>query len=116
MKNRTFFSVTILLIFLMCSVVSAHAPSEVSLSYVDDDEAVFIEIVHSSGTPAQHHVNRVDVFLNDELLVNESPEAMNDPVLSVPLSDIGIEAGDTIAVRAYCNRGGDLQAQITIEE
>lgn len=116
MRCKVSLILSVVLFFIFVNIALAHAPSEVSLSYVEEGEAVLIEIVHSSGTPAQHHVNRVDVFLNDELLVNESPEAMNDPVISIPLSDIDIEAGDTIAVRAYCNRGGDLQAQITIEE
>jgi hypothetical protein len=116
MQKIKIYSATILLIFLVCSHVLAHAPREVSLSYGDDDEVVVIEIVHSSGDPARHYVDRVDVFLNDEQIGSESPEATNDPIITVPLSEFGIESGDIIAVRVYCNRGGDLYAQITVGE
>ena len=74
---------TVLALLALLSIpVQAHAPSEVALSYDQENQTLNVTTVHKVSSPAGHYVVRVDIFKNDEKILSSdytSQPSASDP-------------------------------------
>lgn len=116
-RNKTviFLTLGLTLGFLLIPSVSSHAPSVDS--YYDSDTGVLLVIItHLVDDNTTHYINRVEIYINNSL--EESHSYPSQPTESVFFYDYSIVAnnGTTIKVIAYCNEGGNNQAELTVGE
>ncbi len=95
--------------------VSAHSPSNMSLSYDVDTNELAVQVTHSVDNPSAHYVEEVIVLKNS---VEVASRSYTSQASSTGMSDVfSIEAtaGDVISVTASCSIAGSITRQITGE-
>ncbi len=115
MRNQVIGVVCFFLYLVLCVPSFAHAPSDMTLGYDAMNEEITVMVSHSSGNPSAHYVDRLEIVVNGDLMLNEIPEPQNDPALVIPVGALEFKSGDVVSVRAFCNRGGDIIREIVIE-
>ena len=110
----------VIIILLSCAVVqlpviSAHAPSDMTLEYDIDSQILTVTLVHSVSNPQSHYVYRIEIEKNG--VVYTSEEFVGQPTdsefiytFSVPATD-----RDVLKLTAECNLGGSIQATLEVE-
>jgi len=107
---------TLLLLFVLSLSVSAHPPGEIEMSFDLENKMLEVTIPHGSQDNAAHFIDNVDVYLNDNLHVEQAflVQTDNDKMYLHYMLP-GAESGDTIRVSADCNRFGSGEMEITVE-
>lgn len=102
------------IVSLPASRLYAHSPEKVVLSYDQDTHSLTAEVVHPVADPGTHFVNRIQVLLNDKMIIKKEPPRQNTTGVSevFPLTDV--KSGDIVKVIAFCNRWGERSEQIQI--
>jgi hypothetical protein len=94
--------------------VSAHSPSNMSLSYNNTTKELQVDITHQVSNPNTHYVYNIVVKINGE--TNISQDYTSQPGSSFTYSYEGIEVieGDIFEVTALCNQGGSITRTFTV--
>ena len=100
------FFVIATLVWVVVPPASAHAPSDMSISYNELSKNLNVTITHQVQNPLAHYIQEVRVTINGNVAGDSrytsqpAPDTFTYtfPVLPVP--------GDTIEVTASCNIGG----------
>ncbi len=93
-------------VFLMLcpKAVIAHSPSGVKLDYDMSTQTLKVSITHTRFSDS-HYINKVEIKKNDNLVSLQ--EYKNQTAETVVYSyKVTAAAGDTLEVRAYCNKFG----------
>jgi len=83
----------------------------VVLSYDRDAHLLTVEVVHQVADPSSHFVNRIEVLLNDKMIIEKEPPRQDTTGVSevYPLTDV--KSGDSVKVTAFCSRWGEKSEQ-----
>jgi hypothetical protein len=100
------FFVIATLLWVVVPPATAHAPSDMSISYNELSKNLSVSITHQVQNPLVHYIQEVRVTINGNVVSDSryTSQPVPDtftytfPVLTVP--------GDTIEVTASCNMGG----------
>jgi hypothetical protein len=114
-RNKVIGVVVSFMFLVLCVPSFAHAPSDMSLDYDAESDEIMVMVSHSSGNPSAHYVDRLEIAVNGDLMINEMPESQNNPALVVSTEDWGLKSGDVVSARAFCNRGGDITREMIVE-
>lgn len=92
----------------------AHPPEKVVLSYDQGARSLKVEAVHPVADPGKHFVDRIEILLNDERVIEKEPPRQDARMMSevFPLTDV--KSGDIVKATAFCNKGGERSGQIEI--
>ena len=118
MKIRNYIIIGMLLlstIFLAIPAL-AHPPIDMVLDYDLDTSNLSVTITHVTPAPTVHYINKIDIELNDELIISEEYESQptNDEFTYVFF--VEAEIGDEITVTAYCNIQGSITRSIIVRD
>jgi desulfoferrodoxin (superoxide reductase-like protein) len=108
----------IILAIVLCFAFSvpafAHPPQNVSVAIVDKD--LEVSISHPVKDLKQHYIYKIIVKINDQVSKEElfTSQPDNDFKVIIPLPEFKI--GDVISASAYCNKGGEKTATLTVSE
>ena len=97
--------------------VQAHAPSEVALSYDQENQTLNVTIVHKVSSPAGHYVVRVEIFKNDQKIL--SHDYTSQPSASGPFTysyAVNASSGDVLKAKAFCSIAGSRSGELKVGE
>jgi desulfoferrodoxin (superoxide reductase-like protein) len=96
--------------------VLAHPPQDMTLAYDLDISTLSVTIAHETPAPNAHYVYKVDIKVNDELIISE--EYTSQPTNNIFTYEyvFSAEIGDIITVTAYCNIQGSITRSITVSD
>ncbi len=110
-KMRNFLA----LIFLLYSPLAwATSPSSIELTYDPQKKNLHIEIAHVAHDPREHHIRKVQVFLNEGTPIDLYFPTQTSPsqlIVDVPLS---AQEEDQIRVLAICNEAGRKEETLVV--
>ncbi len=93
--------------------VFAHPPSDIEISFDSATKTLKAVITHPVSNPKTHFINKVDVFLNGEEIVEHKISAQdNNSTQTVSYLIPDAKPQDTVSVEAYCNISGKLKKEI----
>jgi len=111
MFNRT--ATAIAFVSLAATAAPAHPPS--SLSVAVSGSTITVTAPHRVGNPANHFISTIEVFVNGSRQIVQEFSIQNTADAQAALYYIpGLKAGDTVTVRADCNKGGDLKKDVVV--
>lgn len=114
MKKLLLFSV--ILVFILTFNVYAHPPGNIEMSFNAENNMLEVTVPHNSNDNTDHFVNNVEVFLNDNLQIEQSFIMQTDnEVQYLHYMIPGAKSGDTIRLVAECNKFGSRETEITLE-
>jgi len=114
MRKILVFTVAVLLLFTLSA--AAHPPGEIEMSFDLENKMLEVTIPHGSQDNTDHFINSVNVYLNDNLHVEQAFIVQTDnEVQYLHYMLPGAKAGDTIRVTADCNKFGSGENEITVE-
>ena len=113
MKKTTIIFLSFLL--LAAARVGAHPPRDMVLSYDQASQTLTVQIEHTTRSKADHYIHRLTIFKNDQELPSVKLPRQSRPTGHE--QDIAVEAGagDTLTVKAFCNKGGTKEVTLVIE-
>jgi len=92
---------------------AAHPPSAVNATYITATRVLHLVIVHPVSNPETHYIEKVEVFRNDQLIIEQiitRQDNENEQYLCFRLPDI--DNADTIRVKAHCSISGSYDTEI----
>lgn len=98
-----------------CSIVYAHPPSDIVITYDPQAKILKAVIYHDVSNPQTHFIKKVDTSLNGkEIIAQEISQQDNHATQTVTYLIPDAKNGDTIGVEAYCSLSGKLEKEIKI--
>lgn len=117
MRGSRILIVLLALIALASIPVQAHAPSEVALSYDQENQTLNVTTVHKVSSPAGHYVARVEIFKNDQKIL--SHDYTSQPSASGPFTysyAVNASSGDVLKAKAFCSIAGSKSGELKVVE
>jgi glucose/arabinose dehydrogenase len=109
---------TILVFSALLSIpVQAHPPSEVMLSYDQENQTLNVAVLHKVSSPSGHYVVQVDIFKNDEKVL--SNDYTSQPSASDPFTysyAVNATSGDVLKATAFCSIAGSRSGELRVAE
>lgn len=102
----------LLLIFPLSA--SAHSPSDVQLSYLEQEQTLQVTITHNSYLPNSHYVKRVEIRKNSEKPLVQEYTNQPDRTTFVYRYKLPLKEGDRVEVIANCSLYGSRSARLVI--
>jgi hypothetical protein len=96
------------------SPAGAHGPSEVILSYDQEERILSVSITHKVGDSSSHYINEVIVTKNGDRLESYRYKSQPDKITFTYTYTVEAEGGDVIDVTAACNRFGSKRASLAL--
>lgn len=116
--QRASLILTILALLALLSIpVQAHPPSEVGLSYDQDNQTLNVAVLHKVSSPTGHYVVQVDIFKNGEKIL--SNDYTSQPAASDPFTysyAVNATSGDLLKATAFCSIAGSRSGELKIGE
>jgi hypothetical protein len=102
---------------LLSIPVQAHPPSEVRLSYDQDNQTLNVAVLHKVSSPSGHYVVQVDIFKNDEkILSNEYTSQPSASDLFTYSYAVNATSGDVLKATAICSIAGSRSGELKVGE
>jgi hypothetical protein len=98
----------ILAVFLVIPPVSAHPPSDMSVTYHEISKDLQVSIMHAVPDPREHYIKEVTVTINGKVVNYSryiSQPAPDTFTYTYPISTV---TGDEIKVTALCSLAGSI--------
>ena len=89
--------------------VSAHSPTDMSISYDPNTAKIYVTITHPVDDPATHYLSRVKVKLNGNVISDPDYKSQPTKDTFTLTYDVNAHAGDEVWVTATCVQGGVLE-------
>ncbi|MDD5144244.1 hypothetical protein [Methanoregula sp.] len=102
-------------IALIVFPASAHAPSDIQLSYNDAAKELTVVITHPVPDPQSHYIRNVKVKVNDAVSVDRDYTSQPAQDIVTYTYSLPLNPGDTIRVTATCSQGPSLTKTMDIE-
>lgn len=96
--------------------VLAHPPLDMELNYSLDKSEITVTITHETPAPSVHYVNKVDIELNDVIIISEDYTSQPTNDVFTYVYTVDADVGDLITVTAYCNIQGSITRSITVND
>ncbi len=105
-----FFSLT-----FVC-IAQATPPRDLTLEYDQAAKTLHIHMTHISANAHKHHIRRIEVFKNDELV--KAIRLVTQDTGRELSQDVTVEAkkGDVLRIKAICNQAGTAESSLTVSE
>ena len=102
---------------LFISTILAHGPKEIDLEFNTETKILKISIAHNVRNPNEHYIDEVEVLLNDETVVVQTLSMQtNKDGLELIYIITDAKPGDTIEVKASCNKFGRKKGEIEVKK
>jgi YbbR domain-containing protein len=101
---------------LVASTVYAHPPSDIQITFDPAKKMLSAVIVHNTSNPERHYINKVNVGLNGNKILEQDISRQDngvDQTVSYLIPDA--KDGDVLSVEGACNMSGKLQREITVK-
>ncbi len=106
----------VLFLFAGVSLVFAHPPKDMQLSYDKEKGILHIEMSHVTNNVLKHNIRQIEVIKNAEEPILLHYVKQTTPQKQIEDVEIKAVVGDVISVDAVCSVAGSEKQSITIEE
>jgi len=115
-QKMSTFLLSVFFSFTFACMAQAIPPSDLTLEYDQAAKTLHIHMTHISANVRKHHIRRIEVFKNDEL-VKAIRLVIQDTGRELS-QDVSVEAkkGDVLRIKAICNQAGTAESSITVSE
>lgn len=93
---------------------SATSPSDVQLSYLEQEDTLQVTITHNSYLPGSHYIKRVEIQKNSEKPMVQEYTGQPDKATFTYRYKLSLKEGDRVEVKAICNLYGSRSASLVI--
>lgn len=100
---------------ILISGALATPPRAIHLDYDPAKKVLSFSIDHVSSNIDKHHIRRVEVYKNDQL-IHEMTLTFQKPQGVIEELSLDAKAKDVIRVKAICNQAGYLEETLLIPE
>jgi hypothetical protein len=97
---------------LSIPLVSAHPPSDMTLTYNELSKDLQVTITHMVPNPQEHYIKEVTVTINGKIVNDSFSTSQPAPGTFTYTYPIDTKPGDEIAVTATCILAGSLTRQL----
>ena len=101
-------------LLLFCSNVFSHPPISVKLE-IPDEKNVAVTVRHPSINLEDHHIGKIEVEVNEELVIVKEITSQSEKEFTVTLKVKPLKVSDKVTVTAYCNKWGQRSAWLTVK-
>ena len=98
----------VLAVFILIPPVSAHPPSDMSVTYNEISKDLRISITHAVPNPGEHYIKEVTVTINGKVVNDSRYTSQPSPDTFTYTYPIGTVTGDEIKVTATCSLSGSI--------
>lgn len=117
MKKNRICAIVLLLILVFTLKTFAHPPSKIDLEFNNEEKILRIEVHHPVLLVRNHYINKIEVYLNDDLIiVQDFDHQLTKKTQKAGYFIFEAEKGDVIKVKANCNKHGDRTARLIVQE
>ena len=117
MKKNRIFAIALLSIFILSLKTYPHRPTRIDLDFNNEEKILKVEIRHPVVFIKNHYINKVEVYLNDDLkIVQDFDHQMTKKTQKAGYFIFEAQKGDVIKVKAVCNKHGDKTASLVIQK
>lgn len=107
---------SLLMIAIVPSMLSAHAPKKVLIEYSKDSGILKISVPHSVKDVSAHYIETIRISVDDEEVnvidyTTQSSKASHEVDLEMP----DLKSGSEIKVNAKCNKMGAKSATLKVK-
>ena len=93
----------------------AHPARDVILDFDPALHFLTVEVDHSVSHTLKHYIDRIEVFLNDELIITQDiRQQLSQTSQKVSYIIVDAVSGDTLKVKTTCNMFGSKEGSIVI--
>jgi desulfoferrodoxin (superoxide reductase-like protein) len=97
--------------------IYSHAPTKIDMDFNIEDKILNVEVHHPVFTPKNHYINKMEVYLNDKLMIIQNFDAQIGKKTQKAIYFIfEAKKEDVIKVKAFCNKHGDKTASLVVQE
>lgn len=105
-----------LILFSCLTALSAHPASEVKAEFDKEKNILTVEITHSVKDSESHFIDELEIELNDEEIITQKfTFQLNDEVQKALYFIPGAKKGDSIQIKAECNKFGSKKTILKID-
>jgi len=101
---------------LLTMPASAHAPTDMNISFDPTTAKIYVTITHPVDDPATHYLSRVKVKLNGDVISDPDYKSQRTKDTFTLTYDVNAHSGDEVWVTATCVRGGVLEKTYKVPE
>ncbi|MFA5267640.1 MAG: hypothetical protein WC379_06680 [Methanoregula sp.] len=101
---------------LLTVPASAHAPTDMNISFDPNTAKIYVTITHPVDDPATHYLSRVKVKLNGNVISDPDYKSQPDKNTFTLTYDVNAAAGDEVWVTATCVKGGVLEKSYKVPQ
>jgi len=94
----------------------AHPSQDMVLDYNLETSELSVTITHETPAPTVHYIYKVEIELNNQLIISEEYESQPTNDVFTYIYIIETEIGDEITVTAFCNIQGSITRSIIIND
>lgn len=105
---------TIALFSFFITPVSAHAPSNMSLSYDYDNQILTVTVFHSVADPNSHYIEEIIINKNSVFAMNRTYTSQASTSSMADTFNVNADDSDILQVTAICSISGQITRQITV--
>jgi desulfoferrodoxin (superoxide reductase-like protein) len=117
MKKNRIFAIVVLSILVFSLKTFTHPPAKIDLDFDNEEKILRIEVHHPVLLVRNHYVNKIEVYLNDDLIiVQDFHHQLTKKTQKAGYFIFEAEKGDVIKVKANCNKRGDRTASLVVRE
>jgi len=104
-----------ILVFFLKSY--AHPPTKIGMDFSNETKILKLEIQHPVLSPENHYIKKVEVYLNDNLIiVQDFDRQTTKESQKAGYFIFETKKGDVIKVKAICNKHGDKTVSLVVQE
>lgn len=116
-----FFKYIFLSIFIIIAltpgIILAHTQTEVELNLDFETKILYVKVHHSVDNAKKHYINKIEVYLDDELMIVQNFKQQKDnKVQQVLYILLDAMEGSKIKVKGICNIFGSKTGEMVIEK
>lgn len=102
---------------LPSSLVYAHPPSGITITYDQSTKTLKAVIAHAVSNPESHFIKTVEVFLNGKKIIQHTilkQEYNGSQTVVYMITDS--KPGDILSLEAYCSISGKMSKDLKIDK
>ncbi len=115
-KNKILVFIVIMIFGLSLNIYS-HAPTKIDLNFDNENKILKVEVHHPVLLPENHYINKIEVYLNDNLIiVQEFDRQLTKKAQKAGYFIFEAKKDDVIKVKVSCNKHGDKTSRLVVKE
>jgi len=117
MSTKKILNFVLLTVLIISLKVYSHPPTKIDLNFDNENKILKVEVHHPVLLPENHYINKIEVYLNDNLIiVQEFDRQLTKKAQKAGYFIFEAKKDDVIKVKVSCNKHGDKTSRLVVKE